>query len=320
MLTGQLPHRHRIRTNVSGLPRPGAVPGWAGEPQVTGVPTLFAGCRNAGLRSAAILGDQFMWSIVKAAEADISWPPDGVIPVGDEVDLFGYPTNASSHPHVIDAVRDRSFDFVFGHYTDPDTIGHIYGPNAPETLATYRATDALIGEVIAELRADWDRLALIVLSDHGMESVPEKRIDLRTNPTVMEFIEEFIDEGGCSLIRLRDGADSEQAIAVLTEIDGIAEVQPGEPGDLMVIADPDAFFWTQQPPKIIKAGHGGPSTCRTMAIVAGGHPLVPAIVRSIQSRPPHLADWAPSIASIFGFDLGQTDGRSLAEASVDANE
>jgi hypothetical protein len=301
---------------VSGHPRAGTVPGWAGEPQVTGVPTLFEGCRSAGLRCSAILGDQFLWSIVKAGEADISWPPGGVIPEGDEVDVFGYPTNASSHPHLVEAVRDRDFDFVFGHYTDPDTIGHIFGPNAPETLATYRATDALIGEVTAELQEDWNRLALFVLSDHGMELVPDKRIDLRSMPDVMEIVAEIVDEGGCSLVRLKDGIDADHAIAILSQIDGVAKVHPGEPGDLLLEADPDAFFWAQQPPKFIKAGHGGPSTCRTMAIVAGGHPAVSRIATAIETHPPHLADWPPTIASILGFDMGKTDGQNLIEGKT----
>ena len=311
LLTGQLPLRHRIRTNLSGHPRPGTVPGWAGETVVAGVPTLFECCREAGLRSAAILGDQFLWSIVKAGDANVSWPPGGVIPEGDEVDVFGYPTNASSHPHVVDAVRDRDIDFVFGHYTDPDTIGHLYGPSAAETLACYHGTDALVGEVISELWSDWDRLTLIVLSDHGMELVPERRIDLFSRPDIQRIVADFVEEGGSALVQLREGVDPELAASILGDTPGVANVYTGGPGDLMVVAAPDAFFWKEQPPKFIAAGHGGSTTCRTLAIVAGGHPVVPFIAHSMRERPPHLADWAPTIASILDLELGETDGTPL---------
>jgi arylsulfatase A-like enzyme len=310
LLTGNLPLRHGIRTNVSGHPRPGTVPGWAGETHVVG-PTIFDGCRDAGLRSAAIFGDQFLWTIINPVAADVSWPYGGVIPDGAEVDVFGYPTNASSHPHVIEAAREREIGFVFGHYTDPDTIGHLYGPDAEETHACYRATDALVGEVITELQIDWNRLVLIVLSDHGMELIPNNRIDLLSIPEVAAIVSDVIEEGGCALVRLREAVDSEQAIAILSGIPGVAQVHCGAPGDLLIEAAPDAFFWSTQPPKFIKAGHGGASTCKTLAIVASGHPAVPSIATSIRALPPHLADWAPTIASILRVELGPTDGKDL---------
>ena len=58
--------------------------------------------------------------------------------------------------------------------------------------------------------------------------------------------------------------------------------------------------------------HGGPATARTVAVVGGGHPCVPAIARTLTRRRPHLADWAPTVASILGLDLAPTDGHSLA--------
>ena len=58
--------------------------------------------------------------------------------------------------------------------------------------------------------------------------------------------------------------------------------------------------------------HGGPATARTVALVGGGHPHVPAIARTLARRRPHLADWAPTIAGVLGLELSPTDGVSLA--------
>ena len=57
--------------------------------------------------------------------------------------------------------------------------------------------------------------------------------------------------------------------------------------------------------------HGAPFTARTVALVGGGHPAVPQIARTIAARRPHLADWAPTIATVLGIDLGRVDGVSL---------
>jgi len=57
--------------------------------------------------------------------------------------------------------------------------------------------------------------------------------------------------------------------------------------------------------------HGGPATARTVAVVGGGHPAAGQIDRAIQARPPHLADWAPTIASLLRVELRDVDGRSL---------
>jgi arylsulfatase A-like enzyme len=311
LLTGRLPLAHGVRTGLVGNPRPGTVPGWAGETRVTGVPTLFDLCRAAGLRSAAICGDQKLWTILNAAAADLSWPPLGLTPDGTIRDVFGYTTNAASHPHALAAARDPNLDIVFAHYNEPDTYGHLYAPDASETLACYAATDTLVGELIDALQTDWPRLLLIVLSDHGMELLPDARVDLLSYAEIWEIASESIDEGGCSLLRLRADVDPGEAGTILIGIPGVARVHSATPHDLLVEAIPGALFGPASPAKHLTAGHGGATTCRTLAIVAGGHPSVGAIATAIQDRPPHLADWAPTIASVLGLDLATTDGYDL---------
>jgi arylsulfatase A-like enzyme len=311
LLTGRLPLSHGVRTGLAGKTKPGTVPGWAGETHVTGVPTLFDLCRSAGLRSAAICGDHYLWSILNAGVADLSWPPLGTPPEGEDRDVFGYATNAASHPHALAAVRDPSFDFVFAHYNEPDTFGHLYGPDVLETLACYSATDTLIGELVDALRSDWDRLLLIVLSDHGMETLPDARVDLLSYAEIWDIACETIDEGGCSLLRLRADIDPGEAGTILVGIPGVARVHAATAHDLLVEAIPGVVFGPIPSSKHVVAGHGGATTCKTLAIVGGGHPVVAVIATAIGERPPHLVDWAPTIAAVLGLEVGVMEGCDL---------
>jgi hypothetical protein len=59
--------------------------------------------------------------------------------------------------------------------------------------------------------------------------------------------------------------------------------------------------------------HGAPATARTVAIVSGRHPAVPLLAKSIEQRRPHLADWAPSLASVMGLEFHPVDGHSLID-------
>lgn len=291
------------------------VPGWAGESRVTGVPTLFDRCHLAGLRTAAVCGDQYLWSILNADVADVSWPPLGVLPDGTIRDAFGYATNAASHPHVLSAVGDSNLDFVFAHYNEPDTMGHLYGPDSPESRACYATTDSLVGEVVDALAADWHRLVLIILSDHGMELVPDARIDLLWYAEVWDIACDAINEGGCALIRLRADIDPGDAGTILVGIPGVARVHPGTGDNLLVEAVPGIAFGSKASLKYLKGGHGGATTSRTLAIVAGGHPSVAKIAAAIASRPPHLVDWAPTIATVLDCEQTMAEGRNLMAIS-----
>jgi hypothetical protein len=65
------------------------------------------------------------------------------------------------------------------------------------------------------------------------------------------------------------------------------------------------------PAKHVRGAHGGPSTTRNVAVISGGHPIVSLIAERIAATPPHLADWAPTIAAVLGVDLPEAEGQDL---------
>lgn len=62
---------------------------------------------------------------------------------------------------------------VFFYYEEPDATGHEHGPMSPVTGARVEQVDALVGELVAALKRAklWERMHLIVVSDHGMAPV-----------------------------------------------------------------------------------------------------------------------------------------------------
>lgn len=59
-----------------------------------------------------------------------------------------------------------------------DTIGHRYGPDAPETLEAAASVDASIGRLVEGLKSRGlsDRTMLVVVADHGMAATSPERV------------------------------------------------------------------------------------------------------------------------------------------------
>ncbi|MDQ6712329.1 MAG: alkaline phosphatase family protein, partial [Candidatus Dormibacteraeota bacterium] len=164
LLTGCRPSTHGVRTTSWRYAR---LPAWAGV-ETPRVPTIFDACRAAGIRSAAIVGDDR--GLLCTGSAHVRWPPDGVIPPGTPLDAHGYPTNAAVRPHLMEALDQTSLGLVFGHLNEADTMGHDHGPESDAARACYHDTDGLVGEVLDALRGRWAETVVVVVSDHDMQS------------------------------------------------------------------------------------------------------------------------------------------------------
>jgi len=303
LLTGCRPSTHGVRTTAW---RYVSLPAWAGV-ETPRVASIFDACRAAGVRTAAVVGDDR--SLLCTGSADLRWPPDGVIPPGTPLDAHGYPMNAAVLPHLIDAIDDASLGLVFGHVNEADTIGHDHGPETDAARDCYRATDALVGELLDAMAARWTETVVVVVSDHDMQS---RNTSVPIDPMATNsegWWDAYIPDGGAALVHLQPGVDPQKAGEALQRIDGIETCVMS--GDSLVIvgAKPGRIFAAPMYP----AGgfHGAPATARTVALVGGGHPAVSQIAQTIAARPPHLVDWAPTIAALLGIDLGRVDGVNL---------
>ena len=310
LATGTHPATHRLRTNRAARPTPGAIPGWAGADRVR-VPTLFDAMHAAGLPAASVCGDQYLVRIMEAERGGTAWPPGGVLPPGTATCASGYAANAAVRGPLLDAVKDPRLALIFGHFNEVDTLGHHFGPDDRRTLDGYRGTDRLVGESIEALEPDWRRTVLIVLSDHGMELVTGEPVDLRRLDPEGLVIAEIVNDGGAALVRLGATTTVEAAGDWLRSIEGVAGCEVIGEDVLLVAGAPGAVF-SSGSTKHNVGMHGGPGATRTLAIVGGGHPVVKSVAADIARRPPHLADWAPTIAAILGAAMPTAEGRNLA--------
>jgi hypothetical protein len=268
---------------------------------------VFDACRAAGIRTAAIVGDDR--GLLCTGSADRRWPPGGVIPPGTTLDTHGYPMNAAVLPHLLDAIADSSLGFVFGHVNEADTIGHDHGPESEVAQACYAATDRLIGELLDALAGRWEETVILIVSDHDMQarntSVP---IDPLAN-RIEGWWDAYVPDGGAALVHLEPGVDPQKACEALQRIDGVETCVMSNDSLAIVGAKPGRIFAAPRYP----AGgfHGAPLTARTVALVGGGNPAVRQIAAAIAVRRPHLADWVPTIAPLLGIDVGRVDGVNL---------
>jgi predicted AlkP superfamily pyrophosphatase or phosphodiesterase len=74
------------------------------------------------------------------------------------------------------------------YYANVDTAGHQSGPESPQTAKAVKEVDDLIGGLWADLKQLQMPIDLIVVSDHGMESVQGGWIDLDKYADLSNFI------------------------------------------------------------------------------------------------------------------------------------
>jgi predicted AlkP superfamily pyrophosphatase or phosphodiesterase len=78
----------------------------------------------------------------------------------------------------IDLPEGERPDFATLYFDLVDTVGHKYGPDAPELNAALGSTDAAMGRLVEGLKARglFDRTNLIVVADHGMAATAMQRV------------------------------------------------------------------------------------------------------------------------------------------------
>ncbi|MGI9606308.1 MAG: alkaline phosphatase family protein [Acidimicrobiales bacterium] len=268
--------------------------------------TLFAAARAAGRTTSVVLGDNTMIGSMGAGEADVSWPPSNGPRDDVATDCLGYPANEVVIEQ-IDELEALSADLAIVHMNDPDSTLHLHGPDAAEAASRIRAVDDDLAAVVERIRPAWDDTVLFVVSDHEQEA-----IDPDLEP--VRFADELAtaglpgaahDEGMAGIVYGGPGADR---LRSLSAISGALDLDVAE-GISLVWSEPGRVFGGGH--KTFRGQHGSPRTTTQVAAVAGGHPAVRAIARSLATRQPHASDWAPTMAALLGIPLPAATGTPL---------
>jgi arylsulfatase A-like enzyme len=246
-----------------------------------------------------------------AARADEHWPPDGVLADDVERDGHGYAADEEVLTRLLPLLARSDIDLVVAHLNEPDTFGHVHGPDSDDAHDGYRATDARVGVIVDALRAAWDDTVLLVVSDHDQETAgPDDPIDLYAPAQAVGARLRCIPEGNGATV----WGDDPTSGAWLDAVDGVAGHAEAWPGARVVWAEPGRWFalppgFDLGPPD--RGHHGGATTRAQVAIAAGGHPATQAVCRSLRAREPQAADWAPTVAALLDVELPAASGSSL---------
>lgn len=160
----------------------------------------------------------------------------------------------------IDRIRDwigsRDPDrphLILSYLHGPDAAGHRGGPDSEEVLQIVRRTDRLLGRLLRALGRAGDRIALVVVSDHGMSGVSRVlRMDrLLTGEARRVHV---VSSGATSNLYCPDDRACASAAAILAGIEGTTlfprdrlppswhYLFPSRVGDLVAIAPAGSYF------------------------------------------------------------------------------
>ena len=210
--------------------------------------------------------------------------------------------------------------FIALYYANTDHAGHTYGPDAPETGEAVRRVDEMMGKLSEGIAASGLPIDLIVVADHGMETLQGTWINLDKWADLSQF------EASGSLLYAKSEADAAKAYQALLGASDKFNVyrraqvpaylhfnsnpRVGDPvivptGPYSIVAhDPNSSGGTRMPPR---GGHGyDPRQMPSMKAIyfAAG----PDIRAGVTVPSFGNVDVYPLIAAILGLRTGPIDG------------
>ncbi len=270
-------------------------------------PTMFEVMADRGIGSEAVVGDHHLLGVCRLTGATRHWPPNGVRPDGAPLDALGYLSDDVTVEEQLAAI-ERDAPFLFLHLNEPDTAGHIHGPDSPAAAEVYTATDARLGRLVDALQTNWSDTVLVIVSDHDMVAVEGLPIDLKAAAVSMRAGVTVVHEGSGALVF---GGDASWA----RDVDGVSDVRRLAPEISLVDGQPGRWFGARKAaeaaPRLPAGMHGGTNTVRQLAVVAGGHEIVGALAAAVAADAPDAEDWAVTIAMMFGVQIDGATGRNL---------
>jgi hypothetical protein len=226
-----------------------------------------------------------------------------VLPDDVDRDGHGYAANHEVLPRILGVLDGERPDLFVAHINEPDTAAHIYGPDSPEALESYRDADGCVDRIVDAMQPTWSDDVLIVVSDHDQEEVDDAPIDLYEPVARLGLPLMPIPEGSAAIV----WGDDDSHGRWLDDVDGVTVHAEISPGIRLVGCEPRRWFcppegFGSDPPD--RGAHGGERTRSQVAIVGGGHPKAAALAHSLKGRT-HVdaTDWAPIVAGLLDLDL-----------------
>lgn len=213
--------------------------------------------------------------------------------------------------------------FVAGYFSLTDSIGHEFGPQAPETKAAVQQVDALMAQLYKRLQALPIPVNLVIVSDHGMAEINQ---DAQIFESELAISDGFVieNEGAQISLYAKPELDASQIARETKRLVEIADGRfnvlskqqretrsfPKSPrtGDIVIEIAPPGVFKDINYQYVSRGGHGYVNTHPDMGglFVAAG----PAFKRNLQLPKFSNLEIYPALAEIMGLKLlSPIDGR-----------
>jgi len=362
LITGAAPARHGVGSNLTFDPTNVNQIGWDWYAEDIKVPTLWSAARAAGLVTANV-----HWPVSVGAPADYNLPQIWRTGHEDDRKLM----RALATPGLLDSLQaklgpysqgidesveadenrvrfaaaliaDKKPAFTTVYLASVDHNEHAFGPGSPEALATIARNDAMIGRLVAAARAAQPDLTVVVVSDHGFQTlttdvnliapfIAAGLITLDADGKVKDWLAEPWIMGGTAgvvLKRLDDPAlvarvagllaklkaDPDMAIADVLDAQAVARMG-GSPMCSFLIAFRPGFEPGHDP----RAAKQVPSTYQGMHGYLAAAPAMrsslfvdgPGISRHGDLGQIDMRSIAPSVARVLGVRLGGAEAQPV---------
>jgi len=324
IVTGLYPEHHGIVANTFYDPARKETFSYT-NPKTTGDGSWYGGtplwvlAEKQGMRAAS-----FFWP-TSDAEIQGKRPSYNVGPYDDN---FPAEKRAEQALAWLQLPPERRPHLILLYYPNTDHAGHAYGPDAPETAEAVRRVDEMIGKLSDGIAASGLPVDLIVLADHGMETLQGGWVILDKWADLSQF------ETSGLLLYPKSEADAEKAYQALlgasdtfkvyrraqvpAELHFNSNPREGDPvvvstGPYSIVAhDPNSKGGTRMPSR---GGHGyDPRQMPSMKAIffAAGPDIRPGVtVASFEN-----VNVYPLIAEILGLHTGPIDGKLLVLQAI----
>jgi alkaline phosphatase D len=316
MVTGLYPDHHGIVANTFYDPVRHESYSYS-DPKTTGDGSWYGGtplwvlAEQQGMRAAC-----FFWP-TSNAEIQGKRPSYYVAPYDDN-----YPDEKRIEQVLawLQLPPEKRPHFIALYFPNTDHAGHVYGPDAPETAEAVRHVDEMMGKLSEGIAASGLPVNLIVVADHGMETLRGDWVNLGKWADLSQF------ETSGPLLYAKSEADAERAYHSLLGASDTFKVyrraqvpeylhfnSNAREGDPVVVPTgpypvearaPEASGVTRKPPR---GGHGyDPRQMPTMKAIffAAG----PDIRAGVSVQPFENVDLYPLLVRILGLKSGPMDG------------
>lgn len=172
-----------------------------------------------GMRDSTWVNGIPLWNLAKMQglkSATYFWPESDARFNGMTPDYYFHYSKYSEYQGRVDQIiqwlslpKAQRPRFVASYFSLVDSMGHEFGPDAPQTRDAVKQLDELMGQLQTRLSKLEQEINLVIVSDHGMAHVnPEQSIDVSTLPQNDNFIVK--NTGPRLLIYAKPAVTSEQ--------------------------------------------------------------------------------------------------------------